>query len=59
MSSYKILTKRGFGINKGLVFYDEEVINNKSVSKEINYLFVAELMGVFIMIIGINYFLLM
>lgn len=47
--SYKIPTKRGFGIDKSLVFYNEEVIHNKKLVKAIKTLFNIEVIGVFLM----------
>ena len=47
--SYKIPTKRGFGIDKSLAFYDEEVTHNKKLVKAMETLFIIEVIGVFLM----------
>lgn len=53
--NYVIPMKKGFGVDRNVTYYDEEVINNKKLAKEINNLFFAENIGVAIMFIGVMY----
>lgn len=49
---YVIPMKKNFGVDRNITHYDEEVINNKKLKAEINHLFIAENIGVAIMLIG-------
>ncbi len=59
--SYKVPTKGLFNnlVDRNKVYNDDVVTKNEDLAKEINYLFYGELVGVFLMIIGAIYFLLM
>lgn len=59
--SYKVPTKGLFHglVDRNKVYNDDVVTQNEDLAKEINYLFYGELVGVFLMIIGAIYFLLM
>lgn len=49
------MKKKGFGVDRNITHFDEEVIHNQNLKTEIKNLFIAENIGVAIMIIGVMY----